>query len=145
MLQNKYPLLIIGDGSSHMELNWFINSLNLSNVYILKKNYNELSSYYKNALVLVHPSEWPEPFSRVWLEAIQNNLPIISSDNKSAIEIFSNKIYYYESSNYQSLKIVLTEFLQTDNSKTPNYTNIKKNFDPKVITQSIEDIYSKLI
>ena len=77
----KTPLLIIGSGSEKEFLQNLIDSLNLSHVITIKDwvKQEELYEIYSRAILLVISSR-SEGGPRVALEALANDLPVLSTD-----------------------------------------------------------------
>ena len=89
--------------------------------------HKQIKKFYQRATVLVHPAKWPEPFSRVWLEAIDNNIPLISSDNPSAIEVLKGCALFYKRGNPEDLKNKMK--LAINGKSKPNYKMCKAKID----------------
>ncbi|MCM8787956.1 MAG: glycosyltransferase [Candidatus Omnitrophica bacterium] len=79
--------------------------------FLGKLNEKELKKQYLESSVLVHPAIWPEPFSRVWMEALNYEIPIISSDNPVALDVLKGAAIFYKRKNPQELAKKITEFL----------------------------------
>ncbi|MDO8552932.1 MAG: glycosyltransferase family 4 protein [bacterium] len=82
-LPNAIHIHIIGRGNEEERLKDFIRDNGLTERVFLHgwKSREELLGFYKNAHVFVHPSRWPDPFSRVVADALGCGLPIISTEN----------------------------------------------------------------
>lgn len=113
--------------------------------FLGKLNEIELAKQYLEANILVHPSIWPEPFSRVWLEALNYNVPIISADNPVALEVLKGAAIFYRRKHPAELAKKIQEFLE-DKLKInrKNYLETKKKiFSQNPIKEMIE-FYKKL-
>jgi alpha-maltose-1-phosphate synthase len=144
-LKKIYKLVMIGSGKDLSKMQEYIKNSNL-NVEIIKVEYGDLAIYYANAEVFVHPALWLEPFSRTWLEAIIAELPILSSDNPSAIDILKNGALYYKHGNIFDLSNKLSQIL-TDNKIRDNLVmNNKKakiEFRENLIYKKLNENYDR--
>ena len=137
ILRAKTKLLILGNGKLKKEIISFIEKNNLTNVKIREFRYENLPNEYKKNNVLVSPSNYFEPFSRTWLEAIANNLIVLSSNNPSAIELFNDKFYFYKMGNVDSLRNELEKIIKNPNIKTYDL----KSYKIKGVIQQIIELY----
>lgn len=84
-----------------------------SNVDFIKPvSQKELARYYSSSSVLVHPSQWPEPFSRVWIEAMAYRVPLISSDNPVAKKELGKAAIFYKRGNSLELANKIDSFFK---------------------------------
>lgn len=72
-------LVVVGDGSEKTNLLNIANN-NPNITFIDNIDYKHISSVYNQSDIVVIPSRWPEPLSRVMLEATCFAKPIIASD-----------------------------------------------------------------
>lgn len=89
-----------------------IKTMKLNVEFVKKVPHKVLFQYYKKCDVLVHPSNYPEPFARVWNEAIHFKLPIISADNPVALEILKDNAIFYKRRDINDLSIKLKKFFK---------------------------------
>src|SRR3989344_4516166 len=118
----KIKFFFVGIKEVPMRAHNIVKKNNLHVEFIGKLDHDKLFQYYAKCTVLVHPSLWPEPFSRVWIEALQNNIPIISADNPTALEILKGGAAFYKRGNQKELAKRIKEFIdgkiKIDASKT---------------------------
>lgn len=86
-----------------------------SRIILTDSQYIKLPNLYQDHDVLVHPAEWFEPFSRTWLEAMQQQLIIISTNNPSAIEVLPQNTFFFST--------------QKELSKTIKHVSKMRKFD----------------
>jgi len=91
----KIQLRMIGDGVLKTELQNIVKKYNLNVKFSGKLELDEIKKHYRESSVLVHPSLCTEAFSRVWIEALEENIPIISSDNPVAKEELKDGVVFY--------------------------------------------------
>ncbi|MEA3254476.1 MAG: glycosyltransferase family 4 protein [Candidatus Altiarchaeota archaeon] len=70
-------LLIVGDGSERKKLEGMAGD---RVCFLGKLDYELIPSIYDRSDVVVIPSRWPEPFSRVLLEATYHGKPVVATD-----------------------------------------------------------------
>jgi glycosyltransferase involved in cell wall biosynthesis len=97
---------------------------------------------YQSASLLIHPSQWPEPFSRVWLEAINNEIPIISSDNPCALEILKDCAVFYHRGHPEELRDKIKEALNS--KKRINFKKVKNGLDFDKTIDRLIYVYNKI-
>lgn len=80
-LPDAVHIHIIGSGNEEPWLKDFIRTHNLQKRVFLHgwQDREALLNFYKNAHVFVHPSRWPDPFSRVVADALGCGLPVIAT------------------------------------------------------------------
>jgi glycosyltransferase involved in cell wall biosynthesis len=119
----------------------FVRDEDLNVKFIGRLEHEKLSKYYAKCSVLVHPSQWPEPFSRVWTEAILNDTPIISSDNPCAKEILKGYSLFYKRKNSEELAYKIEGFL----SKKLKISGVKRVLkNNNYIIKGLIDFYKRL-
>jgi glycosyltransferase involved in cell wall biosynthesis len=75
-------LLLVGDGPLKEKVCKY--SIKYPNIeYIGKKNYEDVLFLIKNAKAVIFPSEWLEPFGRIFIESFSTGTPVISSNIES--------------------------------------------------------------
>lgn len=119
------------------------------NKYHLKINFHkpvkheELEKFYLESSLLVHPSLWPEPFSRIWIEASYYDIPIISADNPVALDILKDGAVFYKRGHPKELaekiKSVLSGKLKTNTKK------IKERIFSEKPVEKMINLYNKVI
>ena len=86
-------VLIAGEGSYREELEELVNKLELNEYikFIGKLSYDEIKNYYSMCDVVVIPSLWQEPLSRIIYDSIGAKKPVIIADVGGNKEIFSKE------------------------------------------------------
>ena len=108
----KTPLLIVGSGSEKKFLQNLIDSLNLSDVITIKDwvNQEKLYELYSQATLLVISSR-SEGGPRVALEALANDLPVLSTD-VGHMNIILPKELLASANDLESLKLLLESYVE---------------------------------
>ena len=107
----KTPLLIVGSGSEKKFLQNLIDSLNLSDVITIKDwvNQEKLYELYSQATLLVISSR-SEGGPRVALEALANDLPVLSTD-VGHMNIILPKELLASANDLESLQLLLESYV----------------------------------
>lgn len=135
-------LTIIGMGSSKVSLDKLSRDLQINDVIRWIPKTEQVDSYYRSHNVFVLSSLY-EGFGQVYLESLMNGLPVISSRNEAAVEIFG-KTYpgFFEIGNSFELANKLEDFVKGKIlNLTENYRDIIASFDVNKMSQAIMDIY----
>lgn len=134
-------LLIAGEGPYKNELMKLINKLNLNGPVKLigAVPFDEIKDYYAMCDVVVVPSLWQEPLSRIIYDSIAANKPLVISDVGGNAEILSKGFTsLYDAQNVKDLSALL---LKTKISKP----NIKaKQFNRKQVAAYLK-VYGSLV
>jgi len=159
----KFKVLFVGGLEKHKGLNLLldafkkiknadlfiagnkINKKNTSNIFYLGNvNYDSMSSLFSQADIVVIPSLWPEPLSRVMIESLYHGCPIIATyvgGNPEGVKNNVNGFLIESSKNNLSTKLQLL----IDNKKLRDKFSkeskklYKEKFDKnKVIKQIIK-------
>ena len=144
----NFELHICGDG----ELKEYVVNEAKKNSYIKycgKLNKEELNQKYNECDILIVPSEWPEPFGRVLIEANYYGMPVIANNVGGMPEIIENTNagIVYEGSNIDNLKKAIESFGTREVLKD-YIKNIKENigkYDIQVQKEKFMKIYSNII
>jgi glycosyltransferase involved in cell wall biosynthesis len=120
----KIQLSVIGSGElkNKMEQVAKRHGLNVK-FYGRINNKDELSEHYRRASILIHPSIYPETLSRVWIEALQNNVPIIASDTLTAKDVLRESAVYYKRGHPEELADKIKKILAGEIKTDPNGAN----------------------
>ncbi|MBS3083568.1 glycosyltransferase family 4 protein [Candidatus Pacearchaeota archaeon] len=121
----------------------FVKNNNINAYFIRKLDALKLVEYYKKSSVLIHPSIWPEPFSRVWIEALQYNIPIISADNPVALEILKGAAIFYHRGEPKELATRIDSFFKSK-IKLDQTKAKRKIFESNPVKRLIE-VYNNLL
>jgi glycosyltransferase involved in cell wall biosynthesis len=83
-LPQNIPLVCVGDGPLRAELERKARARGLTNIsFVGQKSQKEVMAFLKGARFLVLPSEWPEQFPLVIVEAFGCGVPVICSSASS--------------------------------------------------------------
>lgn len=141
-----YPnseLVIIGQGNQESYLLNLTEKLMISESVIWMKSVKNVDLVLKSFDLFVLPSLY-EGFGLVYLEAMQANTPIISSDNPAALEIFGGDAEnLFEMKNVNSLVSKMLEF-RSPNTIQKNlqyYQIILNRYSAKTMEKNLFKIY----
>jgi glycosyltransferase involved in cell wall biosynthesis len=137
-------LLIFGDGSQKSYLKKLANN----NVkFYGKVDYLYTSSIYKQSDIIVLPSLWPEPLSRILLEATYYGKPIIATDvggNKDAV--INNKNGFLvkdEGELAEKLHLLISDRSLREKMEKESRKIFKQKFDNKKNIKKIIQLYKR--
>lgn len=83
----------VGTGNDLAELEDQINARGLRHVTVHGfKSGAELEALYQSAMFTIVPSEWPEPFGTVILEALAHGLPVVGTDLGGTLEALTDGV-----------------------------------------------------
>ena len=146
--KQRIPLVVVGNGKKYMnEVKNLIQEKELINYVIFLNNISneDLPKIYRLSKFFVFPSVY-EGFGLPVLEAIQSGTPVIVSDDTSLVEVAGdcgvvlpkNKVSHWA----ESIKAMSIENTKIKGFKE-NCTLHLKQFDPKVKSIMIMDVYNK--
>lgn len=147
-IRNEWELKIYGSGPLKDSIQQCIGDNPEENITLSYCAYDKLPySVYSTADIVIHGSKWPEPFSRVWLEALASRTPLVCSENPSSKYVLEDLAEFYDpfdtKSLYQSLMKVIyspkyrRELAENGQKMVTQYE--AKNIVPKYI-ESYHDI-----
>lgn len=102
----EIELKIMGNGPMEQELQQYVCENKMSNIQFLGfKSGEEKNQIIANAIALVAPSEWEEPFGRIAIEAYQVGTPVIASAIGGLNELVEDGVtgYKFEAGNVENL------------------------------------------
>jgi len=147
-LKEEWDLEIYGNGPMKEQLKDLIDQKGLESVTLGYSPYRELPEVYRDAGVLVHSSQYTEPFSRTWLEAMASGTPIVCSENPSSRDILDDVAQFYEpfdrTSLTEILSAVLSDLSLRDEMQSAGQ-NLVNEYRPGVITSQYTEIYDMLL
>lgn len=144
--QFRYPdskLVIIGEGDQDTYLFDLANDLSISESVIWMKSVKNVAEVLKSIDLFVLPSLY-EGFGLVYLEAMLANIPIISSNNQSALEIFGiDAENLFVMKNVDSLVSKMLEFRAPNKVKkiVKRYPIILSRYSAKNMEKKLFAIY----
>lgn len=111
--------------------------------FIGEKGEKEKELLLKNALGLIFPIQWPEPFGLVMIEALACGTPVVAFDQGSVSEIIENGITGYIVKNeIEGIKAVRKLPLLNRRNCIDSF---KKKFTTEIMTNNYLNIYRKVI
>jgi glycosyltransferase involved in cell wall biosynthesis len=102
----------------------------------------ELAAYYRDALALLFPIEWAEPFGLVMIEAMASGTPVIAFDKGSVSEVVvNNKTGFIVENENQMVEAVgkITQINRQDCRQ-----HVENNFSLKQMIKGYEQVYAQL-
>jgi glycosyltransferase involved in cell wall biosynthesis len=136
-------LTIVGKGSLEKKLKDFAKKLSIDRKIIWINQDIEINSRLQTFSVFVLPSLY-EGFGLVYLEAIQAGIPILSSDNLAAIDIFdnSNTILFKKNSKIELTKKLILLLEQSNRLENLKECSVLlKKYNPEEMCQKTLDTY----
>ncbi|PGK31198.1 glycosyl transferase family 1 [Priestia megaterium] len=109
-------LIIIGQGPLEQQVDQCAKKH--SNIeYLGRKNIEEVYEFMKNAKAVIFPSEWYEPFGRIFIESFAVGTPVISSDVPSIYEMVEDNRtgLHFKAGNSTSLTEAIEKFNASSN------------------------------
>ncbi|MCX6765156.1 MAG: glycosyltransferase family 4 protein, partial [Candidatus Nealsonbacteria bacterium] len=106
-------------------------------------NHETKAEFLKNALVLLAPIQWEEPFGLYFVEAMACGTPVISFNRGSVPEIVENgKTGFIVNSTKEMADVIknIDEIKRSDCRE-----HVEKYFSVKKMTEGYTDIYNKII
>jgi len=142
---NKYKLILIG--KKNYFYNQLINDDNLPKNNVIFTGYvndDELQKYYQNASLYVFPSLY-EGFGYPPLEAMQHDIPVVSSDASCLKEILQDSVIYFNPKDIEQIAREINGVL-TDESIKKELINkgqqLLKQYSGKKMAQQTLDTYN---
>lgn len=111
-------------------------------------DYTELSHHYARAALFVHPAEWPEPFGRTILEALQHDLPVVCADAGAPPWVSGSAGVSYPKRDVAALAATLDELVTDDEQRARLAANAaveRERFDPDTVVRQIEATYREVL
>jgi glycosyltransferase involved in cell wall biosynthesis len=113
--QHHGSLLIVGDGSTHDELQWQVSTRLLEEVYFTGKvEHGALGSWYRSCDVFVFPT-LEDTWGNVVPEAMAFGKPVLCSQYACAAELISHgeNGFIFDPRNPQELAMLMLEFINS--------------------------------
>ncbi|HRY36591.1 MAG TPA: glycosyltransferase family 1 protein [Candidatus Magasanikbacteria bacterium] len=145
----NFQLVLVG------KKNYFYDRLINSNIFKNCKNIiftdfipdSELSSLYQNAIAYVFPSLY-EGFGLPPLEAMQYNIPVISSKNSCLPEILGNAALYFDPKNEQDMYTAICLVLTNEQKRHElinNISSVLAKYSQENTTEKTLSVYQKMV
>jgi glycosyltransferase involved in cell wall biosynthesis len=139
-------LIIIGNGELKSDLHKLARELCIDESIVWIDKTSDIKKYMGKMDLFVLTSKY-EGFGMVLLEAIQNNLPILASNNSAIPEVLGTEyIGLFETSNHLDLLSKMLKYCRSPQQFDTSgfYKKAILKFDPIKMSNSLDRIYSKL-
>jgi len=111
-VREGWSLRLYGDGPQRGAIEELITEYDID-VAVDRVPYQEMpATVYGDAAAVVHASKYPEPFSRVWLEAMATGTPLVCSENPSSRSVLDGVAEFFDPSDISTLVSALQKILQ---------------------------------
>lgn len=140
---------VIGEGFLKSTLQKETSHIRSKIVFTGQVPYKESQKYIAQSHIVVVPSRWEEPFGRVALEAIANNVPVIVSNKGGLPEIaLDNQYGYVVSSNVNAILSALKQLIVNASKFRANIKNDRYNLVKKFVSNPVRQhqlLYEQII
>lgn len=97
----------------------------------------------KNALCLLHPITWREPFGLTLIEAMATGCPVVAFNKGSIPEIIINGKTGYVVDDLEEMIEAIKKVPQIDRAECRKHA--LKNFNQRIMTERYEDLYYEIL
>lgn len=111
-------------------------------------DYHDLSDYYARADAFVHAAEWPEPFGRTIIEAMEHGLPVVCSNVGAPPWIAGSAGLSYPKEDPQTLAATLDSLVATPERRealAANTTIELERFETQRVMDDLEATYEEVM
>jgi glycosyltransferase involved in cell wall biosynthesis len=146
---DRLPLVVVGRQTPYYErIVSAIERLDLQSdvSFITDASFQDFPAIYHGALLFVYPSLF-EGFGIPLLEAIESEVPVITSVGSCFSEAAGPASYYVDPKNPDALASAITEVVSSVDLRTRMVTESKKfvkQFEPLVISTKMNELYRQL-
>ncbi|MEX2028429.1 MAG: glycosyltransferase family 4 protein [Candidatus Curtissbacteria bacterium] len=112
-------------------------------VYAGEVDFNQKNKYLRNALCLLFPIKWDEPFGLVLVEAMACGTPVVAFDRGSVKEIVEDKVTGFVVTNVNQAIEAIYKLGQIKREKCRQ--RAEKHFSLERMTNAYEELYKKLL
>jgi glycosyltransferase involved in cell wall biosynthesis len=106
----------------------------------------KISQLYTDAIALLMPIRWPEPFGLVMIEAMASGTPVIGTNNGSVSEIINDKVTGYvlkANAGVQDYLRALNKIGEIDRSAC--HEHVKQKFSHLAMVNAYKNLYQKVL
>lgn len=103
----------------------------------------ERNDLFKNALCLINPIIWKEPFGLTMIEAMACGCPVVAFNNGSIPEVIKNGKTGFAVDDLGEMVEAVKKIDSIERSKCRNYS--LENFNSKTMADKYEEIYYKIV
>jgi glycosyltransferase involved in cell wall biosynthesis len=146
----RLPLVIVGRSTTYKDtIIKLAQQLKVDEhlIFVHDAKFQHLPAIYQGAKVFVYPSLF-EGFGIPLIEAIESNVPVITSKESCFSEAAGPDSFYIDSSNAEELAAQLQRVLtDTTLSKqmTTHSTEYIRKFQPDIIAKDVHTVYERLL
>jgi len=112
-------------------------------VYVGEVDFNQKIEYLKNALCLLFPIKWEEPFGLVLVEAMACGTPVVAFDRGSVSEIVEDGVTGFVVTNVDQAAEAISKIGQIDRARCRE--RVEKHFSQETMLNAYEQLYKKLL
>lgn len=112
-------------------------------VYVGEVDFNQKIEYLKNALCLLFPIKWDEPFGLVLVEAMACGTPVVAFDRGSVSEIVEDGVTGFVVTNVDQATQAISKIAQIDRAKCRE--RVEKYFSQERMLNAYEQLYNRLL
>ncbi|MEF8873954.1 MAG: glycosyltransferase family 4 protein [Candidatus Thermoplasmatota archaeon] len=138
-VETEAELIIVGDGPERKKLGKMGGS-NSNIMFLGKVEHEDISSIYERSDIVVVPSVWPEPLSRVLLEAAHFGTPILATDVGGSPEVikdgYNGLLFKPE---VEDLSMKLKEILEDEDKIQEMGRNMEKYYEENLSKSTVVD------
>lgn len=138
-VETEAKLIIVGDGPERKKLEEMAGS-NSNIIFLGEVEHEDISSIYERSDIVVVPSVWPEPLSRVLLEAAHFGKPILATDVGGSPEViedgYNGLLFKPE---VENLKMKLKEILEDEEKIQKMGRNMEKYYEENLSKSTVVD------
>ncbi|MDO8512213.1 MAG: glycosyltransferase family 4 protein [bacterium] len=147
-IEKDVELIIIGKGKI-AEYQKYIaqNCIDISIQFVGKKTQEEVREYFDEALVIVQPSIWEEPFGRTIIEAYARGRAVVASNVGGIKETFKEGTgYLVKPGSVDELHLALKKIVEnkeeTQKMGEIGRAYVEQNFTAQIVAQKYLDYYN---
>ncbi|XVH32249.1 glycosyltransferase family 4 protein [Haloferacaceae archaeon DSL9] len=146
----RVTIHVVGDGPALSELKRRAKRSDAGRriVFHGRVPHDDLSTFYVDADLFVHPGRWPEPFGRTILEAIQHGCPVLASDVGAPPWIAGDSGETFESGSADDLReklLALADAPERLAAMRANADHEVQRFDRERVLNRIEAQYRSVL
>src|SRR3989344_2576152 len=112
-------------------------------VYVGEVDFNQKIEYLKNALCLLFPIKWDEPFGLVLVEAMACGTPVVAFDRGSVSESVKDGVTGFVVTNVDQAAEAISKIGQIDRARCRE--RVEKHFSQETMLNAYEQLYKKLL
>jgi glycogen synthase len=146
-LESRLPLVVVGEGSLRADIQAQAKSKGLDVRFTGWVDNDESLRLMANCEALLFPSVWPEPLSRVLLEAMAVGAPTVAMDTGGTADIIdgSSGLLCGNLDDFvKGVNIITEDASLRDRLRTQARRKAVEEFDLKIVASQVENIYQEV-